>query len=103
MTAIMKVVGTVVSAGVRTGMSRDGTHMVPILLIELEDVGPGRHAVHARHYYTEQFRRDAEGWAAQLKKGTRLTIAAPIHELRLTVPHADFSIATPEDEEELLS
>jgi hypothetical protein len=32
-----------------------------------------------------------------------MTIAAPLRELHLSVPDADFAIATPNDEEELQS
>jgi hypothetical protein len=100
---VTKLIGTVELAEVRSELAADQLHSVPVLFIELRDVGPGRHVVHARHPYTEQTRRDAEGWAARLTKGTRLVVAAPLRNLHLSVPHADFAIATPDDEEELQS
>jgi hypothetical protein len=76
---------------------------LPALCMELCDVGPGKHVVHAQHVYPEQLRSEAESWAARLRKGMRVTIAAPFAGLHLSVPQADIEIEestpTPSTEE----
>lgn len=94
----LALTGLLVHAEVRW---RAGPHgYLPVLCMELEDVGAGHHTVHAQHPYTEGALKEAEGWAKRLHKGMRITVTTDLVDLRLTLPAADFAIDPPTTTEE---
>jgi hypothetical protein len=62
-----------------------GLH-VPVLCLDLEDVGPGHHRVHAEQPFTEQTRADAEAIAKRLRKGDHVTVVTNPTDMRLFLP-----------------
>lgn len=66
----------------------DGRPM-PVLCLDLQDVGPGQHLLHAEQVYTEATRKHAEAAAARLRQGMRVTVTSPLDHLRLSLPHVE--------------
>ncbi len=62
---------------------------MPVLCLDLQDVGPGHHVLHAEQVYTEATRKHAEAAAARLRRGMRVTVTSPLDHLRLSLPHVE--------------
>lgn len=63
-------------------LDREG-HVVPVLVLELEDVGVGHHDVVAHVLYTEQTRSQAEADAKRLRRGQLVTVTSGLEDMRL--------------------
>ena len=66
----------------------DDQQIVPVLCLDLCDVGSGR-TLHAEQIYTESTRRHAEHLAYTLKKGKRVSLTTSLLDMRVTLPHVD--------------
>ncbi len=62
---------------------------MPVLCLDLLEVGPGHHPLHAEQVYTEATRKHAEAAAARLRQGVRVTVTSPMDHLRLSLPHVE--------------
>jgi hypothetical protein len=93
----LALTGILVHAEVRRKPGPRG--FLPVLCMEIEDVGTGHHTVYAEHAYTEATLKEAESWAKRLHKGLRITVSTDLVDLRLTLPAADFAIDPPTTEE----
>ena len=62
-------------------------HMVPVVCIDLVDVGPSGHSLHAEQVFTNATRAQADQLAARLKCGVRITLTTPLTGMRLVLPH----------------
>jgi hypothetical protein len=91
--AQMTFTGRVHSARVATKPCDREGHMVPVLVLELHDVGPGHHVVTAHVPYTDATRNDAEQMARQLRRDQVVEVTTPLTDVRLFLPAA--SISTP--------
>lgn len=67
-------------------------HMVPVVVLELEDVGAGHHQVRAEIPHTEATRRDAERLARQLQPGQEITLSHALTGMRIFLPAAAISL-----------
>lgn len=76
-------------AQVRMKPVGDGGHALPVLCLELQDVGPGRHCLRADHLYPEAERAQAERLASTLRRGMRVRVATSALDLRLYLPHVE--------------
>jgi hypothetical protein len=66
-------------------------HHVPVVCIDLEDVGAGHHRVRAEQPFTEETRPAAEALAKQLRKGMTVTVTSGLIDIRLYLPAACIS------------
>ena len=86
----MEFTGVLVRAAeVRTKPVGDGTHALPVVCLDLHQVGPGLHLVHAEQIFTEATRKQAEALAASLPKGARVTVRTPLLGIRISLPHVE--------------
>lgn len=76
-------------AQVRVKPVGDGTHVLPVLCMEVADVGPLHHTLHAEQIYTEATRAQAEARARTLKKGARVRLVTNTLDMRLLLPHVE--------------
>ena len=74
-------------AEVRTQLVGTDSHPRPVLWVEVRPVSGLHRTVHAKWIYTEATRKQAEGIAATLKKGARVTVTTPIDDMRTIFPH----------------
>jgi hypothetical protein len=65
----------------------DGS-FVPALVLQLDDVGAGRHRVVAHVTYPRDRRDQAEEQAKQLHRGDRVTVTTSLLDMRLLLPAA---------------
>ena len=80
--------GTVArQADVRVRPMGADAHMVPVVCIELIDVGPSGHSLHAEQVFTNATRAQADQLAARLQRGVRVTLTTPLTGMRLVLPH----------------
>ena len=77
----------VVDAEVRTKLVGQDHHPLPVLLLELRPLSGAQRTVHAELVYTEATRKAAESLAATLKRGMRVTVTTPLHDMRTIFPH----------------
>jgi hypothetical protein len=78
-------------------IDRAGT-TVPVLVLELEDVGAGHHNVTAHVPYTNETRGDAERLARRLKRDQVIDVESSLVDVRLFLPAASCSMPTEEGE-----
>ena len=64
-------------------------HCRPVLVLELENVGPCQMRVRVEKPYDEASRFVVDALALRLKRGTPVRIAAPLQHARLALPDAD--------------
>ncbi len=84
----MEFVGVVLAqAQVRTKLDRHGMAM-PVLCVQVGQVGPGHHTLHVERCYTELQRDAVIALACALKKGTRVRVRTSLQHLQLHLPHA---------------
>lgn len=86
---IFELHGTMAShAQVRVQTIGDGTHVRPVLCMEVRPVhsGQGR-TLHAEQVYPEDGREAAEAKAATLKKGVSITLLTSFKGMRTILPH----------------
>lgn len=69
----------------------DDHHYVPVVCLDLDNVGAGHHRVHAEQPFTEATRREAEALARRLRKGMSVTVTTGLTEIRLSLPAATIS------------
>lgn len=62
---------------------------LPVLCLELREVGPGRHTVHAEQVHTEATRHRAEALVQSLKAGREVTVTASLQHMRLVLPFVE--------------
>lgn len=60
---------------------------MPVLCMDLHNVGPSGRRVHATRVFPPTERADAEALASQLRKGMRVTVACPLTDMRLSLPN----------------
>lgn len=88
---IFELHGTMASsAEVRVKTIGDGTHVRPVLCMEVRPVhsGQGR-TLHAEQVYPENGREAAEAKAATLKKGVSITLLTSLKGMRTILPHVE--------------
>ena len=71
----------------------DHGHAHPVLQLQLDQVGPGRHQVAVQKHFRPDERFLADALALRLKQGTRVRVHAPLAGSRLTLPHAESVVA----------
>lgn len=76
-------------AQVRTKPVGDGLHVLPVLCLDLGDVGAGHHILHAEQIYTEATRHHAEAKAKTLKKGALVRVRTSVLDMRIFLPHVE--------------
>jgi hypothetical protein len=64
-------------------------HMVPVLCLDLDELGGWKRVVHAEQVFTEAQRGHAEKLASTLKRGMVVAVVSPITDVRMTLPHID--------------
>jgi hypothetical protein len=87
--AIFELRGTMAApAQVRVKTIGDGSHVRPVLCMEVRPVhaGQGR-SLHAEQVYPENGREAAEAKAATLKKGVPITLRTSLKGMRTILPH----------------
>lgn len=57
-----------------------------VLCLDLQHVGPIAHSVHAEQVFPEADRKHAEALAAQLRKGTTVTVTCTMAQARIALP-----------------
>lgn len=72
----------------------DGGHHVPVVCLDLEDVGAGHHRMHAEQPFTETTRHEAELLAKRLRKGDSVTVSTALMDIRVFLPAATISTPT---------
>ncbi len=75
-------------AEVRTKQLDGHGHHVPVVCLDLEDVGAGHHRMHAEQPFTEDTRPAAEALARRLRKGMSVTVATGLTDIWLALPAA---------------
>lgn len=85
--ALIQITGTLVQdAEVRT--LPQGTDSTPMpVLVAIFDDGPGQLPVKAELVYPPNLRPQAQQYAKTLKRGMRVSVTAPIHQIRTTLGH----------------
>jgi hypothetical protein len=84
------------SAEVRSKPVGDGSHMRPVLCLEIAPLHKGlRRHIHAEQVYTEAGRKDAEARAAGLKRGAHVTLTTSLIDMRTVFPHIQSVVLTP--------
>lgn len=76
-------------AQVRTKPVGDGIHALPVLCLELRDVGPLHQTLHAEQIYSEATRAQAEAHAKTLKRGAQVRLVTNALNMRLVLPHVE--------------
>lgn len=76
-------------AQVRVKPVGDGSHMLPVLCLEISPSGAGGYSVHAEQVYYESARGRAEDQAKQLKKGAHVCIRTNLLDMRVLLPHIE--------------
>lgn len=66
-------------------------HVVPVLVLELTDVGAGHHDVVAHVPYTESTRRQAEAEARRLQRDQLVTVSTALIDIRVLLRAASLS------------
>jgi hypothetical protein len=80
---VVEFVGTVLGdAQVRTKLNRAG-ESVPVLCLDLGQVGPGHHTLHAEQSYTEAERERVQALALAFKKGARVRVRSGLSQMHL--------------------
>ena len=80
--------GTLVAhAEVRTKMLDAEGHVVPVLCMEIELNNPLRNRLHAEQPFPAGQHSQCEAAARRFRKGTRVTVRAPIVGLRMVAPN----------------
>lgn len=86
----IELVATLVSnAEVRTKQVGDGTHMCPVLCLELSTRTALHQTLHAEQVFTEATRSLAEKLAATLKRGTHVRITTNLLDMHVRLPHVE--------------
>ena len=67
----------------------DDQHIVPVLCLDLCEVGSANRTLHAEQIYTESTRRQAEHLAQTLKKGQRVSLTTSLLDIRVFLPHVE--------------
>jgi hypothetical protein len=91
----LQLIGTVAHHAEVRSKPLDGQHYVPVVCVDLENVGAGHNTVHAEQPFTEATRHEAEALAKQLRKGTTVTATTSLSDIRLYLPAAVLSIHHP--------
>lgn len=86
---VLEIHAVLVSAAeVRSKPIGDGTHMRPVLCLDVVPVNKAlRRRMHVEQIYTEATRKDAEARAAVLKRGTHITFRTTLVDSRIVFPH----------------
>lgn len=63
--------------------------MLPVLCLELGDVGPMHQRVYAEQTFTEATRRTAEELVKTLRQGAEVTVYTAATDMRLHLPHVE--------------
>lgn len=66
--------------------------LMPVLVLELSDVGAGHHHVTAHVPYTHATRDEAERMAKRLKRGEVIDVETSLVDIRVLMPAASFSL-----------
>lgn len=74
-------------AQVRSKPVGDGLHVRPVLWLNIRPVSGLHRTVHIEQIYTEATRKEAEGKAATLRKGSRVTVTTPVTDMHIVLPH----------------
>lgn len=85
--AALQFIGTLAAAPVIRTRSDHGKP-VPVLCVDLHDVGMQGNTVHAELPFAETDRKAAQAQAHALRPGQRVAVIHPAHALRLSLPHA---------------
>jgi hypothetical protein len=76
------------NADVRCKPPRDGLHVVPVVCMELKNNMPtGPRLCYVERPFTDATRSEAEAFARTLKKGTVVTVLAPVTDMRVSLSH----------------
>lgn len=93
---VLTLTGTVAHhAEVRMKVLDQLGHHVPVVCVDLVDVGAGHNTVHAEQPFTETTRHEAEQLARTLRKGTTVTVATSLCDVRMSLPAASIFIPQP--------
>ena len=80
----------VADAQVRMQAPEQGVgHARPVLVLDLDNVGPHALRVHVEKPYDEASRFVVDALALRLKRGARVRISTPFHHARLALTNAD--------------
>lgn len=78
------------STDAHVAMQAEGNgHPRPVLVLDLDNVGPCQLRVRVTKPYDEASRFVVDALALRLKRGTHVRIAAPLQHARLALPDAD--------------
>lgn len=84
------------SAEVRFKPVGDGTHVRPVLCMDVRPLHPGQgRTLHAELIYPENGREAAQAKAATLKKGVPITLHTSLKGMRTILPHVQAVELTP--------
>ncbi len=75
-------------------IDREG-HVLPVLVLELEDCGAGHHQVVVHVPFTEADRAQAERQARALQRGQTVTVLTALSDVRLFLPGASLVAEQP--------
>lgn len=86
----IELVATLLSnAEVRTKQVGDGTHVCPVLCMELSTHTALHQTLHAEQVFTEATRILAEKLATTLKRGTQVRITTNLLDMHVRLPHVE--------------
>jgi hypothetical protein len=86
--ALILITGTLVQdAEVRTLPQGPDSTPMPVLVAIFDSDGPGQLPVKAELVYPPNLRPQAQQYAKTLKRGMRVSVTAPIHQIRTTLGH----------------
>jgi len=72
----------------------DDGHFLPVLVLDLDDVGAGHHRMTVHVPYTDATREQAEHQARRMHKGEPVTVATALTQIRLFLPAASLVVST---------
>jgi hypothetical protein len=67
----------------------DDQHIVPVLCLDLIEVGDTGRTLLAQQIFTEATRKHAEALAQSLTKGKRVTLTTSLLDIRIFLPHVE--------------
>ena len=67
----------------------DDQHIVPVLCLDLCQVGDSNRTIRAEQVFTESTRKQAEQLAHMLTKGRRVTLTTSMLDIRVFLPHVE--------------
>jgi hypothetical protein len=91
----LQLIGTVAHQAEVRSKPLDGQHYVPVVCVDIENVGPGHNTIHAEHPFTEATRHEAELLARRLHKGATVIATTGLSDIRVYLPAATLAIHHP--------